>query len=431
MQIGNGFAIFVWKFLPSKNGLVQFTEEGRKKKLIASWEIKENAKWGDGKPVTGHDVKLGWEIGKSPNVEVGDKHYYSRIEDIMVDPKNPKKFKIKFESRLFDHYQLESLNFVPHHLEADVWEKTKNQPLAYGKQTKYTTDPTNPGLYSGPYIVQDVKLGSHVVLTRNPHFYDKPAKIEKVIVRLVQNTQTLEANLLSGTIDMANEISMTLDQALAFEKRMKKDSKLSKRFDVRFRPGLVYEHIDLNLKNPDLQDVRVRQALVYAIDRDKMVQAFFEGRQKKAIHSIHPDDIYFTDDVQKYPHDPKKAGELLDAAGWKLGKDGYRRKGNKRLSFTIMTTSANKTRENIQVFLQQEWKKIGVDIKIKNQPGRVFFGETVRKSMFPAMAMYATVSSPDNPPRSLYAFGFYSDEEEFFFWIQYGEMEQSESGCRA
>lgn len=65
-----------------------------------------------------------------------------------------------------------------------------------------------------------------------------------------------------------------------------------------------------------------------------------------------------------------------------------------------MTTAQNKTRELVQVYLQNEWKKIGIEITIKNEPARVFFGETVRKAGYPAMAMYAWSSSPDNPPGS-------------------------------
>lgn len=65
-----------------------------------------------------------------------------------------------------------------------------------------------------------------------------------------------------------------------------------------------------------------------------------------------------------------------------------------------MTTSQNKTRELVEVFLQDQWKKIGIELTINNEPARVFFGETVKKAAYPGMAMYAWVSSPDNPPRS-------------------------------
>ena len=70
------------------------------------------------------------------------------------------------------------------------------------------------------------------------------------------------------------------------------------------------------------------------------------------------------------------------------------------MKLSLMTTAQNKTRELVEVFLQDQWKQIGVDIKLKNEPARVFFGETVRKAKYPALAMFAWISSPDNPPRS-------------------------------
>jgi hypothetical protein len=92
--------------------------------------------------------------------------------------------------------------------------------------------------------------------------------------------------------------------------------------------------------------------------------------------------------------------KLLEEAGYKKGASGFLEKDGKKLSLNIMTTSQNKTRELVQVFLQDQWKKIGIELSINNEPARVFFGETVKKAAYPGMAMYAWVSSPDNPPRS-------------------------------
>lgn len=385
-----------------ENGKAKIVIEGGKKKIIAEWEIKSNAKWGDGTPITGKDVKLGWEVGGSPNVSVGEKDKYTDVEDIILDPANPKKFSTKFKEATYNFYQLGTFYILPDHLERPVWEKSKNAVGEYEKQTKYSTDATNPGLYSGPYKVSEIQLGSHVILTPNPHFYGTPAKIEKIVIKLIPDTATLEANLLSGTIDMVSELGFTLDQSLAFEKRVTKDPVLQQKYKVVYRDGPIYEHIDLNLRNPLLKDARVRQALVYAIDRDKLTQALFENKQKKAVHDMHPLDPYYTEDVTLYPYDPAKAEVLLEEAGFKKGADGIRYKDGQKLSFQFMTTAQDKTRELVQVYLQNEWKKAGIDVTIKNEPARVYFGETVRKGLYPAMAMFAWTGSPDNPPRHLY-----------------------------
>ncbi len=388
------------EFPTFKNGLVKIIEEKGQKKLEVRWQIKAGAKWGDGTPVTGHDFKLAWEIGKSPNVVVPEKDIYEQIERVIIDPKNPKKFITIYKEPRFNYYHLGTFYLLPHHIEAPIWQKTKESPGAYEKQSAYATQPTNPGLYHGPYRLTEVKFGSHVVLKRNPHFYGNKPKIEKIIFKVIPNTQTLEANLFSGTIDMIAEIGLGFDIGQAIEKRIQKDPKLKKRFVVQYRQGMIYEHIDLNLRNPILKDLRMRRALVHAVDRDKMVKALFAGKHAKALHTIHPLDPNYTDDVTTYPYDPKKAAQLLEEAGWKMGKQGIREKDGKPLSLTIMTTAGHKSREIVQVFLQNEWKKVGIDVSIKNEPARVFFNETVRKANFPHMIMYAWMMSPESIPTS-------------------------------
>ena len=65
-----------------------------------------------------------------------------------------------------------------------------------------------------------------------------------------------------------------------------------------------------------------------------------------------------------------------------------------------MTTAGNRTRELVSQVLQSQWRFIGIDVRIRNEPARVFFGQTVTERKFPAMAMFAWISSPENVPRS-------------------------------
>jgi peptide/nickel transport system substrate-binding protein len=118
---------------------------------------------------------------------------------------------------------------------------------------------------------------------------------------------------------------------------------------------------------------------------------------------VAPLDPWFTNDPKKitiYPYNKRQAIRLLEEAGWKLGKDGIREKDGQKLSFVFMTTAGNKTREMVQTFLQQQWKAVGIDVVIKNEPARVLFSETTKKRKYSGMVMYAWVSSPENNPRS-------------------------------
>ena len=383
-----------------ENGGAKWVGSGKDKKLVADWEIDPKAVWGDGVPITAEDVKFSWMVAQSPNVSVGEKDVYAQIEKIEIDPKNPKKFTFIYKTPKWDFNRLGTFDVVPKHLEETPFKKYAAEKSGYEKNSLYTKEPTNKGLYNGPYVISELKLGSHVTVVANPKWWGTQPKIKKIVVKLIPSNNTLEANLRSGTIDMASSLGFTLDQAIAFEKTVKSENLA---FKVNYRPSLTYEHIDLNLRNPILQDIKVRKALVYGINRDELTKALFDNRQTKAFHMFSPIDPWYTEDGTKivvYPSSRRQAEKLLDEAGWVKKDDGFRYKNGQKLSLSFMTTAGNKVRELVQVFLQEQWKKMGVDVVIKNEPPRVFFGETVRKGLYPAMAMFAWISSPENSPKS-------------------------------
>jgi peptide/nickel transport system substrate-binding protein len=387
------------KSIPSlENKQAKFSSD--KKTIIATWELKDNANWGDGTPVTCADLAFTREVGMNDNISIPNKELYTQITKIEWDPKTPKKCVFTYDKARWDFYQLGDFRPLPDHLERPIYEKYKNQKEGYEKNTNYTKNPTMDGLYNGPYKISEIKLSDHVTFVPNPQFYGKQPKIKKIQVKLIPNTGTLEANLRSGTVDKISSLGFAFDQALAFDKRVRAEKMP---YEVVFKSSTTYEHIDLNLDNPILKDVRVRKAMVYAINREELVKALFEGKQEVAIHNTAPIDPWYTKDPKKivlYPYSKKDATRLLEDAGWKMEADGYRHKDGKKLSLTFMTTAGDKTRENVQVFLQNQWKAVGIEILIKNQPARVFFGETTRHREFEAMAMYAWESSPETSPKT-------------------------------
>lgn len=389
------------KTLPTiENGQAEIITVNGVKKIKAIWEIRDNASWGDGQPVTCADFELAIKIGGSPNVSVGEKDTYTQVEKVIYDPATPKKCTFIYDKTRWDFNRIGTLYPLPKHLEEAVYNQYGAQKEGYEKNSIYVKNPTNPGLYCGPYIISEVKLGSHVVFVPNPHFYGPQPKIQKVVIKVIPNTGTLEANLRSGQIDTISSLGLTFDQAIALDKKVKAE-KLP--YAVIFQPSVTYEHIDMDLNHPILKDLKVRKALMYALNRQDLTQALFEGKQEPAIHSLSPIDPWFTKDPQfvtDYKYSKEEATKLLEEAGWKMGADGIRTKDGERLSFPLMSTAGNKTRELVEQYLKDQWKQIGAEIEIKNEPARVFFGETVRKRKMGGMAMYAWISSPESTPRS-------------------------------
>ncbi|MGE0650639.1 MAG: peptide ABC transporter substrate-binding protein [Alphaproteobacteria bacterium] len=358
--------------------------------VAVTYTINRNAKWGDGTPVTTRDVAFTIEVGKHPASGVANGEQYRRI--LKLDIKDDKTFTLHMDRLTYDYNALDSFNLLPEHVE----RKNFADPKEYRTRTAFDTDTTNPGLYFGPYRVTEKQVGTRIVLEPNPSWWGKKPAFNKIVVQIIENTAAMEANLLSGSIHyIAGELGLSLDPGIAFAKRH------GEKIDVTFKPGLVYEHLDLNLENPILQDVRVRKALILALDRQAITEKLFEGRQPVADSFVNPLDWIHSKDTPKYSRDLARAGTLLDEAGWaKKGADGIRtNEKGERLSLELMTTAGNRSRELVQQVLQSQWREAGIDIRIRNEPARVFFGETVTKRKFTGMAMFAWLSAPESVPR--------------------------------
>jgi peptide/nickel transport system substrate-binding protein len=360
-----------------------------------TYTIRPDAMWADGVPVTTDDVKFTYEFGRNKQSAVANAEMYREI--LGVDVKDDKTFTLHWDRLPFNYAAIDDFVLLPAHLERPAF----TDPAQYRVRTLYATDPTNPGLYNGPYRISEFAVGSHIVLEPNPHWAGSAPHFKRITIRAIENSAALEANLLSGTIDMiAGEVGLPLDEALAFDQRHGRD------YNIIYKPGLTFEHIDCNLDNPVLADRRVREALLRGLDRATLVKTLFAGKQAVADSFVEPLDAGYTDDVPKYPYDPARAKELLEEAGWHAQPDGSRKNSDgKTLSFELTTTAGNRSRELVEQVLQSQWKEIGIDVRIHNEPARVLFGETLPHRHFD-LAMYAWLSAPENSPRSI----FRSDE---------------------
>jgi peptide/nickel transport system substrate-binding protein len=353
--------------------------------------LHPDAKWGDGKPVSSRDVIFTWQVGRHPRSGVGEAELFRRI--LAIEAKDEKTVTIRLDRVHFKYNDLSGLQILPEHLERKPFEA---DPFEYKNRTLFDTDPANPALHFGPYRISEVVKNAHIALERNPGWYGQQPAFRRIVVKVIGNISALEANFLSGDVDyVAGELGLTIEQVLALEAKHKD------RYRFVYKPGLSYEHLNPNLEHPILGDRRVRQALLHAVDRDAIVKQLFAGRQQVAHSSVNPLDWMATDSIPHYRYDPARAKQLLEDAGWKLGAGGIRQndKGEK-LSFSLMTTAGNRSRELVQQVLQSQWRQVGIDARIKNEPARVFFGTTVRERKFDGIAMFAWISAPESVPQS-------------------------------
>ncbi len=360
--------------------------------IAVTYSLHPDATWGDGTPVTTDDVLFTWEVGRHPQSGISNFELYRRILDITVI--DDKTFTFHVDRVTFAYASATDFRVLPAHIERPIFEA---DPASYRTRTAFDSDPTNPGLAFGPYRIVSLTPGAEVALEPNDTWFGPPPAFDRIVVRVIENTPALEANLLSGAIDtIPGAMGLTVDQALAFEQRHGDD------WNVLFKPGLVYEHIDLMLDNPILADRRLRQALLHGIDRDAISERLFAGRNPVADGNVSPLDWVYSDAIPTYPYDPERAEALLEEAGWtRQGGSGLRRNAaGDPLRLEIMTTAGDRTRELVQQVIQSQLRDIGVELTIRNEPARVFFGQTVSQRRFTGLAMFAWFSSPENVPRT-------------------------------
>ena len=371
-----------WELLPRVVESIPTVENGGLKKLDGNrlettWKFKKDLKWSDGWPITAHDAVFAYNVVMDNNVPVVSRDLENRIEKI--EAKDDQTLVITWKEPYA--YTFTGYTFLPKHILEPVYKK---DPTKFHLDANYNRKP----LGNGPYIIEEWNPGASITLALNPNWpFEKP-NFEKVIYKFVGTASTLETELVSGGIDAISPTSGELALALDFQKRKGEE------FNFHYIDGMVWEHMDCNLDNEILKDKKVRQALLYGMDREGMSQKLFQGKQSVAHTWLPPKHYGYNPNVKKYPYDVAKAEALLDEAGWKKGSDGYRYKDGKLLEFTIMTTAGNPTRESVQVLVQSDWKKLGVKLGIQNQPANVFFGDTTNKRKFPHFAIYAWIQSP-------------------------------------
>ncbi len=301
--------------LPSvQNGLAKIIDlPDGKKGMQVTIKLKPDLKWGDGEKVTAKDLEFTWRIARDPKTGFSNTHPWSRA--IKVDVVDDSTAVLTLDKVIASYNEWDQV--LPAHIEGPVYEKAK-EAGDYVKQTTYARSPTTAGLYNGPYLVSGYQSGSQIVLEPNPHWPGTKPGFKRIVIKLIENTAALQANLLSGDVDMvAGEgVGLTIDQVLELRKQH------PDRFTYLFKPSLNYEHIDLQIGNPILKDVRVRQALIYAADRKTLTERLFQGMQPVADTWVNPLSTNFTKDTIHYPYDPAKAKALLAEAGWMPKRQG-------------------------------------------------------------------------------------------------------------
>lgn len=343
------------KSIPTvQNGGVKVSADG--KKMSVTWELKPGIKWSDGTPLTSADIKFTWETWMK-DAKVVNRAGFSDIESI--DLPNELTAVVNYKT-VYAPYPVNFGGLLPKHV---------LQGVADISQHEFNRKPIG----TGPFKVVDFKAGDSITVEKNPHYRGAPdlPYLDKIIFKSVPTSEVAIAQLRAGEVQgMWNILeSQTPD--------LEKDQNVT----VLVTPSSAVERIEINTAqnkdqtdpnsvHPVLGDIAVRRALLWATPKQQVIDKLLFGKAKPGTSGYSQGWARYTGTQDGY--DPKKANEELDKAGWVKGSDGIRSKGGARASLTFMTTTGNKTREQIQQVLLDDWKAIGIEVKIQNAPSSVF-----------------------------------------------------------
>jgi peptide/nickel transport system substrate-binding protein len=232
-----------------------------------------------------------------------------------------------------------------------------------GRDIDRAQDYNRQPLGTGPYRVAEWKSGEHILLERVPHYWrgDAYPKIRQILFKFIPNTNTRVNQLKAGEVHVVGLVP--------WDKY--RDLRGLPAIVIRRTPGNAYEHLTLNERQfPPFADVRVRRALIAAIDRQLLTRTILEGLAPVTHGPIQPVSWAYTDRITQYAFDPARAKTLLDEAGWKAPPaGGTRQRDGKLLSFTLITQAGYAIRENMAQAIQRQLRDVGVDLRIQLHDG--------------------------------------------------------------
>ncbi len=242
-------------------------------------------------------------------------------------------------------------------------------PVAIIPKDSYSTQKDQP-LGTGPFKFVSYDSSQQVVdLQANPDYWDGAPHLPAVRVRVISDTNALQAELRSGRVDIAPLPTSLSPDAV---KLLGQDPQLQ----VLQFTGSNLNLLTFNCSQPPLNDVRVRQAISYAIDREGMIRDLLLG-QGKIAHSILPEESWAYHAGQKYSFDPAMAKQLLDEAGLRdPDGDGPQPRFAKLVVFKISGSSV--AAKNYAGVIQNYLKNVGVPVSIETAELNTLFDELRR-----------------------------------------------------
>ena len=340
-----------------------------------TWKLKPGLVWSDGTPVTSADAKFTYEYCTHPEGGCAQAARYEGIKSI--DTPDAQTVVITFEAPKPNPYQA-FVGATSPILQAAQFAN------CLGAAASSCNEQNFKPIGTGPFRVVDFKVNDVVTLEANPNYRDpaKPAFATMTLKGGGDAAAAARAVMETGEFDYAWNTQINPEE----QTRLAAAGKGV--FVNGF--GTLVERIEMNMTDPSrslpegersttkhphpiLSDIKVRQALSMAIDRNLLVEVGYGQAGRATCNLVPAPELYASDNTGCLTQDMDGAKALLDEAGWKVGADGIREKDGVKLAL-VYQTSTNPVRQDFQALVKGWWNELGVQVELKNIDASVFFG---------------------------------------------------------
>jgi peptide/nickel transport system substrate-binding protein len=305
-----------------------------------TWHPREGE---EPKPFTADDVIFTYKLMMHPRTITPLKVRYEFINSI--EKLNDYTVKFTLKRPILNALAKFSFKIIPKH--------GPSNPNYLTRDDAFVQKPIG----TGPYMLKDVTAEREIVLAANENYFKGRPHIDKIVAKPFADQNIMTQALMFNAIDMI----------VLVNPRDIPEIQGDKRFILQPYNALSYSFFGYNCRNPLLADKRVRKAFTYAVNRQEMLDSFFNGQGTIISGPFAPGSWAYNLDVQPLPFDPQKAIELLQEAGFRRGADGIMQKNGQKLvlMLKIPIEKESEAVKRVVLAFKNYLKNIGVDIKVE------------------------------------------------------------------